>query len=1600
MEMEINKKMMLLLVGICLIKIVYAIPLIDFDSSTPANAISQSETNVEINVSITGANLDEVVYNWNGTNFTMYNDSLVLMMNFDNRSSLGENDTYVADVSGGGNNGTANAGATYTSLGRYSGALDFDKASTGQINLGDVDELDGTKFFTIIAWVKYDNLYDWDYIFSKLGESISTNSILMGTGGDSYGGSDEAWFRVTNGASCYAYTSENLLDTNWHHWVMVYDGTQSTDATKLKFYFDGIQKSLTFSTDVPTTAPSNSNPLVLSGLYNSVNHMNGTIDEVRIWNRSLLADEVYQQYVSNLNKFNSTQWYLYVNQSKNATDELDDGDYTYQAFASDTIGNWNNTGERAVTIDASDATAPNVNITYPKNTTYNVSINNLNYTYSDTNPGYCWYSTDNGVTNSTPETPGTNWTGLSSSEGSNTWILYCNDSAGNENSSSVTFTSNLPVIGLEIISPTGNVNVTQNEFFEIKTRVSCSNANCGEINVTLDPAYESFTQQWASGATGNNTYGGSWDYDGMIGAPDVTTCSDNSNAWASSGGTSDGAQLNLSYENSVYATNISIHETYVASFITKIEFEADDGTIYSVWEGSDTTSCPGWLNVSFNTLAKKGKKVILYTNGSAGSYEEIDAVQLSGYLDTSSGKGGTISMNSSATPFYTTTQNPYNLTLNEGESEVIIWTVNATGDASNDTDYEFYVYANKILDMSIGNITEKWNVTIVDFETEDITPPQINFTFPTPANGTLLTGDSIHVNLTTNSSLDHYSFVDFNNDVALWMKMDEINQTDGVGSIVYDNSSQENHGTAIGDANQTPNGKFGKAYVFDGNSDYIKLAGDNSLQFTETFSISTWIKPTSWSDYEGGGLAIARRQNNYFLDIEYGEHFSQKNFRFFVYGLNAAEYPYADYNLNEWIHLVGTFDYQDSIKLYINGVEKDSVNMWGAKASYMNNQALIIGAQQTSSDYFNGTIDDVIIFGRTLKPQEISALYNASANQYYNNFTGLTNQTHEFIGYAVDTNGDLNQTQTWQVTVPDSTAPAITIDSPRNTAYNTKTINLNVSADESISTWWYSNDSGANNNTFTPNQTYNWEEGSNTIYVWANDGVGNIGTNNITFTVDIIYPDINITSPKNNTNSSNNQLNINYTFSDLNLQSCWYSNDTMSVNTALGTGGSCTNITTVTWSEGHHNITIWTNDSAGNENSSSITFNIDSIAPNTTLNSPNRSYSNSNSDPVSVTFNCSATEGYDLANISLYITNNSNSSFSLNQTTNVSGTSNSTNWTLSLSNGDYTWNCIAYDSVGNFDWAENRSILINYIAPTTPVPDTGGGTGGGSSYLECMKNSDCEKDYWCYEHKCVKLFDVIILDIDSPLNKEEFFNFTYLVKSIGKINNDVVINFWLEKNGKKVTSGYQTIYFGESQEKIQTTKLFLPGNTERRIYDFYVQANYENYSASAKTTVQVETFLEKEKDNELFSEKPNFWYGLWEKIKLYFKISLDCIKNNRFYFIISTAGVIVFILFISCIRLIIKKIKTKKKKPRNRIKSLIKKKVYTEDGIHIGDIKDIILEENKIYGLKIRLIRKIKARKMLRKKGVIIKYKDVKDVSEIMIVKKDIEDWLKSLDNF
>ena len=84
-------------------------------------------------------------------------------------------------------------------------------------------------------------------------------------------------------------------------------------------------------------------------------------------------------------------------------------------------------------------------------------------------------------------------------------------------------------------------------------------------------------------------------------------------------------------------------------------------------------------------------------------------------------------------------------------------------------------------------------------------------------------------------------------------------------------------------------------------------------------------------------------------------------------------------------------------------------------------QAIIGGDAQAAVDnFFNGTIDDVIIFNRSLSADEVLTLYSNASSKYLSlNFTGLSERSHSFTAYSQDLGGNVN-----------STSRSVTVDLP------------------------------------------------------------------------------------------------------------------------------------------------------------------------------------------------------------------------------------------------------------------------------------------------------------------------------------------------------------------------------------------------------------------------------------------------------------------------------------------------------------------------------------------------------------------------------------------
>jgi len=114
----------------------------------------------------------------------------------------------------------------------------------------------------------------------------------------------------------------------------------------------------------------------------------------------------------------------------------------------------------------------------------------------------------------------------------------------------------------------------------------------------------------------------------------------------------------------------------------------------------------------------------------------------------------------------------------------------------------------------------------------------------------------------------------------------------------------------------------------------------------------------------------------------------------------------------------------------------------------------------------------------------------------------------------------------------------------------------------------------------------------------------------------------------------------------------------------------------------------------------------------------------------------------------------------------------------------------------------------------------------------------------------------------------------------------------------------------------------------------------------------------------------------------------NAVNNNwnifGFVLIIGMLGLLAFIYKEKIVEKI--EIKRRNKHSKNSLKRLIKKKVYITEGDFIGKVDEVILGENKIHSLKIKLDKKRK----FKVKGIIVKYKNVESIGHIVIVDKKI----------
>jgi hypothetical protein len=221
---------------------------------------------------------------------------------------------------------------------------------------------------------------------------------------------------------------------------------------------------------------------------------------------------------------------------------------------------------------------------------------------------------------------------------------------------------------------------------------------------------------------------------------------------------------------------------------------------------------------------------------------------------------------------------------------------------------------------------------------------------------------------------------------------------EGTSTIAGDFSGNGNNGSMSGFSNPSTatsgwtDGRLGNALVFDGSDDHVTVPDSPSLSITGDITVSLWFKTAG--GVVGDRLIDPRSStaSNTFNMLFLGGD----TVAFTIdTGAGVSSQSPTSYSDNNWHHVVGKWDGSD-IYLYVDGVQVDSDPQTGSMDNL--SAPLIIGDRFDFVGPFNGSIDEVRIYNRSLSEDEVYGLYQASRSFYSTNASQNTRITDGLVG--------------------------------------------------------------------------------------------------------------------------------------------------------------------------------------------------------------------------------------------------------------------------------------------------------------------------------------------------------------------------------------------------------------------------------------------------------------------------------------------------------------------------------------------------------------------------------------------------------------------------
>jgi len=839
-------------------------------------------------------------------------NGLVGYWSFDGKDMAG-NTAY--DRSGNANNGTLTNGPT-RAIGKIGQGLSFD--GVARVDVGSDASLNILGPITISAWIKTSSVAE-DAIFGAYNPSSPYQGYGFEIGAVTAG--KLGYWSGGNGA--WVESNSTVNDGVWHHAVVTVSGTTAS------FYKDGIVDG------TPTTQVPNTVSLVraIGAVSGGGGNWTGYIDDVRVYNRALSADEIKRLY-----RIGAT---LKINTSIN-NDSLTRGLVGYWSFNAPDIAQ----GGATTTVYDRSGNAKNGTFTGVDGSTDTIAVVGT--------PSTATFTTGNPINVSHTTGSGANFMVVG--------ISITNDNFGSI--SSVTYNGDALTQACENQS-----DDDANAYIYYRVNPDVTTAN---VTVTLS------TGAASGGVIGVMTFSG------VNTTTPLGTCADS--------GVDEGTTINVDVTSATGELVFDVISTEdgnpTANASQTVRWDISANPVYA---GASTKA--GASTVTMQWTQTGGSHQIMTAmpikpNITAAVAQPSRTIGRIGQAVQFDGAGGYINMSNVGSGLKTISFWMKGTDVTSKKLINIDGTDQIETNASDQVVATSFPAATVYVDGAAASTVKDntWHqVVITDTTGVSGSIFELGRVSTSYFTGLLddvrvynraLSGDEIKrlyrigatLKINTDVSRDN---PDLNSGLVGYWSFDG---KDMAGVTAYDRSGNANNGTLTNGPTRAI-GKIGQGLSFDGSNDYVDAGTAASLN-PVAVTVSAWIKFNSLANaYSAVWSRIG------FTPSSYTQIFVKSNGKLAVYLFGSAEVSYDGTGSNTlstgaWYFIVLTYDSTSGLKQYVNNALDASVAANGTLAAKAGVTASIGTDLNNGGRYFNGLIDDVRVYNRALSADEIKRLYN------------------------------------------------------------------------------------------------------------------------------------------------------------------------------------------------------------------------------------------------------------------------------------------------------------------------------------------------------------------------------------------------------------------------------------------------------------------------------------------------------------------------------------------------------------------------------------------------------------------------------------------------